>query len=153
MRPAVTLLAVLATAGVSLAFADPPDTPAAPKPQSAEAQTPASAAAPGPASAVSVAPQTSPLTTTAATPAAPAKPDERMMERQLRLQGYRLSMVHGDEKYCRREAPLGSRLESVMHCVTVTEAEAMAREGRETTERIQQHTPGCLQPSQGGCGH
>jgi hypothetical protein len=36
--------------------------------------------------------------------------------------------------------------------VTVAEAELMAKEGRETAERMQRGTPGCLQPSQGGCG-
>jgi len=69
-----------------------------------------------------------------------------MIERQLRLQGYRPSMVRGQVKYCRREAPLGSHLESAMHCVALAEAELMMREGRETTERLQQ-SQGCLTPS------
>jgi hypothetical protein len=76
-----------------------------------------------------------------------------MLEQQLRLQGYRLSMVRGEEKYCRREAPLGSRLESVMHCMTLAEAEVMVHEGKETTERIQRNQTACLKPAQGGCGN
>jgi cytochrome c553 len=86
----------------------------------------------------------------AAKPAATSA--EGMMEQQLRLQGYKLSMVRGSEMYCRREAPLGSRLGSQLHCVTVAEAELMAKEGRETAERIQRGTPGCLNPASGGCG-
>ena len=75
-----------------------------------------------------------------------------MAEQLLRLQGYRLSMVHGEEKYCRREIPLGSHLPTVMHCVTVAEAEEMAREGRDTTEHIQRNMSGCLNKAMGGCG-
>jgi hypothetical protein len=125
MRPAVVTVAMLTIGGQSIALADPPVTPT---------QTPAAAPA-------------KPAPSTASTS------DERMLEQQLRLQGYRLSMVRGEEKYCRREAPLGSRLESVMHCVTLAEAEVMVREGKETTERIQRNQTGCLQPAMGGCGH
>ena len=145
MRPAVVMLAVLAGAS-SLALADPLPAPEAPTP------------------AVSVAPPVSPQTsvvqtpdkkTPVVTPASPtaSEPRERMVEQQLRLQGYRLTMVHGEEKYCRREAPLGSRLTTVMRCVTVDQAEMATREGREVTEREQRNTPACLQPSAGGCGH
>ena len=137
------LFALIAIGGLSLAVADPP-------------VAPASSAAAGPAPAASAAPPP-PATpaATAQTPApAPAKPvpDERMIAQQLRLQGYRLSMVRGEEKYCRREAPLGSRLESVMRCLTLQEAELMAKEGKETTERVQRNQVACLKPAQGGCG-
>jgi hypothetical protein len=74
------------------------------------------------------------------------------MEQQLRLQGYKLSMLRGEEKFCRREIPIGSHLATVFHCVTVEEAEGMAKEGRETTERIQRNSVACLTPAQGGCG-
>jgi hypothetical protein len=154
MRPALALLAVL-TGGLSIAFADPPETPATPKPestaaQSAHAQEPtgqnsATPAAPEPATGAAV-------QTPAAVPPAPSASDERMAQQQLRLQGYRPSMVNGEQLYCRREAPLGSRLESVRHCVTLAEAELMAKEGKETTERLQRNPPGCLNPAQGGCG-
>jgi hypothetical protein len=36
--------------------------------------------------------------------------------------------------------------------VTIAEAELMANEGRESTERVQRTTPGCLPGPQGGCG-
>jgi hypothetical protein len=138
MKPAVLMLAVLAGAP-SLAFADPPNPPPAP-----ESPTPAA----------SVPPALSPQTPVVTAPKpAVSESKERMAEQQLRLQGYKLTMVRGEEKYCRREAPLGSHLATVMHCVTVEEAEMMAREGREVTEREQRNTTGCLQPSMGGCGH
>lgn len=143
MRSAVVTLALIALGGQSLALADPPVAPAA------AAQTPA-AAVPAPAAAAQ---------TPAVTPAKPASTasaastsDERIIEQQLRLQGYRLSMVRGQELYCRREAPLGSRLESVMHCMTLAEAEVMAHEGKETTEQLQRRQPGCLNAAAGGCG-
>jgi len=153
MKPALALLAIL-TAGLPLAFADPPDTPANPSAaqQNASAkdgtsQNGAAQTAPSPPAAAAARTPPAP----AATPA-PGIPGERMAEQQLRLQGYRLTMVRGQEMYCRREAPLGSRLESTMHCVTVAEAEIMAKEGKETTERLQRNTPGCLTPAMGGCG-
>jgi len=156
MRAAVVMLVIL-TGGVSPAFADPPETPATPKSDSTAAQsdnaqdstdqnsTTHTMPAPAPAAAVQ---------TPAAAPVkpAPSTPDERMAEQQLRLQGYRPSMVNGEEMYCRREAPLGSRLQSARHCVTLAEAELIAKEGKETTERLQRNTPGCLGPAQGGCG-
>jgi hypothetical protein len=74
----------------------------------------------------------------------PSASGERIQEQLLRSQGYKLSMVNGQEKYCRREIPLGSRLATIMRCVTVAEAQAMAREGREFTERIQRNTQACV---------
>ncbi|HWW79230.1 MAG TPA: hypothetical protein VNY82_06520, partial [Steroidobacteraceae bacterium] len=134
--------------GGSLAFADPPATPVAP--ESRSSATPSSTAedSTGQNSADRTVPTTV-AATAAKTPAvAPANPTpsasgERMAEKQLRMEGYKLSMVHGQEKYCRREIPLGSHLPTVVHCVTVAEAEAMVREGREVTERIQRNTVGC----------
>ena len=148
MKPAVVMLAVLAGAP-SLAFADPPNPPPAP-----ESPTPAASVPPAlsPQTPVAENPVTPGPVVTPPKPAA-SESKERLAEQQLRLQGYKLTMVRGEEKYCRREAPLGSHLATVMHCVTVEEAEMMAREGREVTEREQRNTPGCLQPSMVGCGH
>lgn len=152
MRPAVAMLAIFATGALSFAVADPPaDPPAAanptPAPSPSEAQpsqeAPDKTAAPHAAETSAVAPAK----------AAASDSDERMQERLLRDQGYKLAMVRGQPKYCRRETPIGSHLASVMHCVTVAEAEMMAKEGRETTERIQRNVSGCLTPSAGGCGH
>jgi hypothetical protein len=157
MRPAVAMLAILTIGALSLAFADPPANPVAPESRStptpnstAEDSTgqrsaaptvPATAAAPA-ATAPAVAPGQS----------TPSASDEQLQKRLLQSQGYKLSMVNGQEKYCRREAPVGSHLASALHCVTVAEAEAMAREGREVTEHLQHNMAGCLTPSAGGCG-
>lgn len=141
MKLAAAAFALLTAGPLSPACADPPDTPAAPAPESAAA-TPA-------------APESA---TTPATPAAaaakpaPASGDERMQEALLRYQGYRLSMVRGEEKWCRREVPLGSHLPTVMRCITAQEAEEMAREGRWTTEHVQRNQTACLTPAAGGCG-
>jgi hypothetical protein len=160
MRPAAATLAILTTAGLSLAFADPPATPAtpvAPESRSTPAQNSTAEDSTGQNSAAHAVPETA-AAPAAETPAvAPAKPTpsasaERLQEQLLRSQGYKLSMVNGQEKYCRREIPLGSHLATVFHCMTVAEAQAMAKEGRETTERIQRSTAGCLNPAQGGCG-
>ena len=157
MKPAVTLFALLAAGGLSIAFADPPDTPVAPEPTSAAApkspaedaaaeQTPANTAPATPSPAAVQTPAT-----VAAQPG-PTAPDERMQEALLRYQGYKLSMVRGEAKWCRREVPLGSHLASVMRCITVQEAEEMAREGRWTTEHVQRNQTACLTPAAGGCG-
>jgi hypothetical protein len=157
MRPAVATLAILTATGLSLAFADPQATPVAPESRSTTAQSSTAEDSTGQNSAAHTVPATTAATapeTPAATPAksTPSASGERLQEQLLRSQGYKLSMVNGEEKYCRREIPLGSHLPTVLHCVTVAEAEAMAREGRETTERIQRSTAGCLNPAQGGCG-
>lgn len=76
-----------------------------------------------------------------------------MTERQLRSEGYKLVMVRGEEKYCRRETPVGSHLASVLHCLTVAEAEAAAKEAREVTQHIQRNTAGCLSKGAGACGN
>jgi hypothetical protein len=93
--------------------------------------------------------------TSASAPSAPAADasDERMIEQQLRLNGYKLRVQNGEKVYCKRGAPLGSRLETQLQCTTVAEAELMQKEGREITEGIQRRTSGCLNAAQGGCGH
>ena len=154
MKTMVAMLALLVAGGLSVVSADP----AAP----AAAATPAPAAQNSPAEDSSDHSSAKPVSAPAATaenpaaaaakPVASSAPKERAEEQLLRNQGYKLTMVNGQEMYCRREAPLGSRLGSTVHCVTVQEAELIAKEGREVTERIQRSTPGCLGPSMGGCG-
>jgi hypothetical protein len=157
MKPAFPVFALLAAGGLSIAFADPPVTPVAPESASAAApKNPAedSAAQQTPANTAPATPPTAAVQTaaTAAAKPGPTAPDERMQEALLRYQGYKLSMVRGEEKWCRREVPIGSHLASVMRCITVQEAEEMAREGRLTTEQVQRNQPACLQPAAGGCG-
>jgi len=149
MKAAVAMLAILTTGALSLAFADPPATPVAPESRSTTAQNSTAEDSTGQNSAAHTVPATA-AATAAETPAVAAAkptssaPHERMAEQLLRSQGYKLSMMRGEEKYCRREIPLGSHLPTVLHCVTVAEAEAMAREGREVTERIQRNTSACV---------
>jgi hypothetical protein len=155
MRPAVAMLAILTTGGLSLAFADPPATPVAPESRSTTAQSSTAEGSKDQNSAAHTVPATAAPTAAETPAAAPATPTatasaEPMAERLLRSQGYKPSMNHGEKLYCRREIPLGSHLPTVLHCVTVAQAEAMAREGREVTEHIQRNTAGCLTTGTGG---
>lgn len=159
MKPAVATLAILTAGALSLAFADPPAGPVVPESRNntaqnstAEDNSSQSSAAPAvPATAAVTAAKTPAVASAQPTPG-PSAEQAREQERLLRNQGYKLRMVNGEERYCRREMPLGSHLATVMHCVTIAEAEAMAREGRETAERIQRNTSGCINKSLGGCG-
>jgi hypothetical protein len=78
--------------------------------------------------------------------------DERMQEKLLREQGYKQYMLNGEKLFCRREIPLGSHLATRLGCLTVAEAQLIAKEGQQFTERLQRNTPGCLAPgsSHGG---
>lgn len=159
MKPAVATLAILAAGTLSLAFADPPTNPVVPESQSTTARDSTAEDTTSQSSAAHAVPAAAAATTARTSAVAPAQPTpspstEQEQERLLRNQGYKLKMVNGQEKYCRREIPLGSHLASVMHCVTVAEAEAMAREGRETAERAQRNQTACiLIKATGSCGN
>jgi hypothetical protein len=154
MKTVAAILTLLMTGVLSVVSADPaaPATPASPAPaaQSSPAENSNDQSSAKPVSAPAATAENP--AATAAKPVASSAPKERAEEQLLRNQGYKPTMVNGEEMYCRREAPLGSRLGSTVHCVTVQEAELIAKEGREVTERIQRTTPGCLGPSMGGCG-
>ena len=159
MRPAVATLAILTIGGPSFAFADPPATPvpaesgntATPNGHAEDSTGQNGAAHTAPARVAATAAETPAVVPAkSSTPSASA---ESQQEQLLRFQGYQLRMVRGQVKYCRREMPLGSRLPTVLHCVTVAEADAMAREGKEVTERVQRNTSGCLSSQAGSCGH
>ena len=149
------MLAIVAMDGLSLALADPPDIPVAapPSPSIAGEKSPAEDST-GRRTATQTVPAAAsqPATAASAKPIATAS-DEPKEEKQLRGRGYRPTMINGEKLFCRREAPLGSRIPTELHCVTVAEAKMIAREGRETTEEIQRNQTGCLKPAQGGCGH
>jgi hypothetical protein len=157
MRPAIAILVMLTTGGLSSALADPPATPA-PESRGTTAQNSTSEDSASQNSVSQTAPATAAATAagtsaTASTNPAPHAPEEPAEEKLLRLQGYRPTMVSGEMLYCRREIPLGSHLPSTLKCVTVAEAKLMAEEGRRTTERIQRNTVACLNPQTGGCGN
>jgi hypothetical protein len=49
-------------------------------------------------------------------------------------------MRNGEKIYCRREAPMGSRISSGQHCGTVAELADTTQVGREGLERTQRNT-------------
>lgn len=149
------MLGLCATGG--FAIADPPATPAVP--ESAATPTQSSSGADTGSHGNNPVQSTPTAGAAQATTAvvAPANPDrtasdEQLTDRQLRSEGYKLAMVRGEERYCRRETPTGSHLSSVLHCVTIAEAQAMAKEAREVTQHIQHNTTGCLMGAH-GCGN
>lgn len=156
MRTATAALAILTSGGLSLALADPPAMPVAPESQGVAATQSSQArdtAGQNNAAHTLSAPATAAAAQTAAgAKPAPHTPGERTAEQQLRREGYKPSQVNGETLYCKREAPLGSRIATTLHCMTVSEAEMIAREGRETTEHIQRTVSGCLGAAMGGCG-
>lgn len=153
MRTAVAVLAILTSGGMSRALADPPGTPPTSEaPSTAGQKSPADEGTGRSTAAATVPAIPAPAATTPT--AAPAKPipsasDETQAEKSLRDQGYKPAMRNGEKVFCRREAELGSRLANKLHCMTVAEAELIAKEGRETTERLQRSTAGCLAGAHG----
>jgi hypothetical protein len=154
MSRTVVMLTIL-TAGIGpLAFADPP-APKVPaqtrssadqKTRDDTTQPDSSTPAAAPTPAVTAA-DSAPVAKPTATPS-----DDSKREALLLDQGYKPAMRNGEKVFCKRETPMGSRLPSALHCLTVAEAELIAKEGREATERIQRNTVGCLGASSGGCG-
>jgi len=153
MNRTVVMLVLFAAASGSLAFADPP-APGVPvqSPGGADQKSRADTIQPDRAVAAATAPaDTTAAKAPAAGPTASAA-DEARREALLLDQGYKPAMRNGEKVFCKRETPMGSRLPTALHCLTVAEAELIAKEGRETTERIQRNSVGCLNPSTGGCG-
>jgi hypothetical protein len=154
MSRTVVILTIL-TAGIgSLACADPP-IPEVPAQTSSNADQKSSNDTTQPNSSTPAA-ATTPAATTAdsaqaAKPAASASDDSKR-EATLLDQGYKPAMRNGEKVFCKREIPMGSRLPTALHCLTVAEAELIAQEGRETTERIQRSMVGCMDKASGGCG-
>jgi hypothetical protein len=156
MRLTVTVLACLTAGGISQAFADPPVTPATPPPAAvpAPAAAPAAATTAPPATAPAAAATAAPAAATAARPAAPSAVDgEAQKEKQLRAQGYTPRMRDGQKYFCKREAPIGSRLESIMKCLTPEEADRVAIDARANVEHMQR-SMGCMGTAKGSnCGN
>lgn len=74
-----------------------------------------------------------------ASPAQSAKSEElTATEKSLLSQGYKLRIVDGEKKFCRRETALGSNLERTV-CTTAARAEQSREDAREITERIQRN--------------
>jgi hypothetical protein len=158
MRLIVTVLACLTAGGISQAFADPPTAPATPPPAAvpASAATPAAATtapATPPAAASTPAPAAATTAQPAAAPPSSAAADEAQKEKQLRAQGYSPRMRDGQKYFCKREAPVGSRFESKLTCLTPEEADRVATDARANIEHMQR-SMGCMGTARGStCGN
>ncbi len=154
MSRTVVLLTMLSAGIASLAFADPP-IPEVPAPtrSSADQKSRDDTTQPNPRTSPGAATPAATTTDSAQVAKPPASSsDDSKREALLLDQGYKPAMRNGEKVFCKREIPMGSRLPTALHCLTVAEAELIAKEGRETTERIQRNTVGCLSPASGGCG-
>jgi hypothetical protein len=142
MRFDILALAVLGIGSLALAVAAEP----APATQPERTAAPAAVvtdSAPSATSAAKELPASSPAAATAtnSTPAAKAAaPELSPPENRLINLGYKPQMRNGEKVYCRREAPMGSRISSGQHCGTVAELEATTQVSREGLERSQRNT-------------
>ena len=144
MRLIVSVLACVAVGGLSAALADPsaPNSPATPTTPAAAATSAVPAAA-APAAAAPAAAAPAAADTTGGTPAhsanATATPAPAIdpREKHLLSQGYKPQMVKGERVFCKREAVMGSRTETVSHCGTVDQLASETRLSREATENSQ----------------
>ena len=145
MRLAVCVLACVAASAMTPALADPE--------ANAPSATPAASAAPAAPAAAPAATPAAATTPVAAHPAASTAPaagehpaveiDAAQMdqlEKHFVSEGYKVEMHNGEKIYCRREAPMGSRISSGQHCGTVAELASTTQEGREGLERTQRNT-------------
>jgi hypothetical protein len=109
------------------------------------ATAPAAAATTAPAAATTSGPVTAPSSSAAAA--------EAQKEKQLRAQGYAPRMRNGQKEFCKREAPIGSRFESKLNCLTPEEADQIANDARANIEHMQR-SMGCMGTSKGStCGN
>jgi hypothetical protein len=140
MRLDILALAVLGVGRLALAVAADP-APATPPERAAAPATAVTDSVSSAKSATTGVPAPAPSPATSA-PAAPkgAAPELSAAENRLINLGYKPQMRNGEKIYCRREAPMGSRISSGQHCGTVAELATTTQEGREGLERTQRNT-------------
>jgi hypothetical protein len=140
MRLDILALAVLGVGRLALAVAADP-APATPPERAAAPATAVTDSASSAKSATTGVPAPAPSPATSA-PAAPkgAAPELSAAENRLINLGYKPQMRNGEKIYCRREAPMGSRISSGQHCGTVAELATTTQEGREGLEKTQRNT-------------
>jgi hypothetical protein len=142
MRFHILALAVLGVGSLALAVAAEP----APATQPERAAAPAAVVTDSAPSATSAAKEisaSSPASSPATNPAPTAKaapPELSPAESRLINLGYKPQMRNGEKIYCRREAPMGSRISSGQHCGTVAELATTTQVGREGLERTQRNS-------------
>lgn len=140
MRFDILALALLAVGSLTLAAAAEPAPATQPEraPAPAAVATDSASSAPSAATAVPAPPPApSPATNAPAAPKA-AAPDLSAYEQHLLAQGYKPVTRNGEKVYCKRDAPLGSRISAGEHCGTVAELATATRDGREYLEKTQQ---------------
>jgi hypothetical protein len=134
------LLALMALGAGGLALAADP----APTQQSERAAMPATvvtdSASPAPSAKTTApalpsasSPASSQPAATKTTAAAALSADEQ----RLIAKGYKPQMRNGEKIYCRREAPLGSRISDVQHCGTVSQLATATQDGKDYVEKTQ----------------
>jgi hypothetical protein len=96
------------------------------------------------ASHTTSAPTPPPASSPAASPSAPPKvaPEVSADERRLISLGYKPQMRNGEKVYCRREAALGSRINTTQHCGTVAQLATATQEEKDSVEKIQRNPKG-----------
>ena len=126
MRIFVAALAALGAGAASLALADPSATP------------PATEAAPvtAPAPAAPAVPATPAAASTAAVQASKAQEIDPF-EKHLMAEGYRPEMQGGEKMYCRKDAPLGSRLSGQKTCATAEQWKLREDQTKEGVSKAQ----------------
>jgi len=68
-----------------------------------------------------------------------AKPQElTAAEKNLLSQGYKMRLIDGEKRFCRKETVLGSNLERTV-CTTPAQVAESQRTGRDITEQIQRN--------------
>lgn len=139
MRLIVSVLACVAVGGLSAALADPsaPNSPATPTTPAAAATSAVPAAAAPAAAAPAAADTTGGTPAHSANATATPAPAIDPREKHLLSQGYKPQMVKGERVFCKREAVMGSRTETVSHCGTVDQLLSETRLSREATENSQ----------------
>ncbi len=139
MRLIVSVLACVAVGGLSAALADPsaPNSPATPTTPAAAATSAVPAAAAPAAAAPAAADTTGGTPAHSANATATPAPAIDPREKHLLSQGYKPQMVKGEKVFCKREAVMGSRTETVSHCGTVDQLASETRLSREATENSQ----------------
>jgi hypothetical protein len=150
MRLTLKVLACVSTGvmGVALA-ADPPAA------ATAETQSPATSAAAGAPTPTADAPVTQAPPREASTPPPQSArvQSDAQVEKNLRAQGYKLTMRNGERVFCRRETPIGSHLPSHLNCLTAEEALILTRDAQNNTMHQQRNSSACMvDKATGACG-
>jgi hypothetical protein len=139
MRVTVGFLFVLCAGVMTRALAGDP-TPPPPSPTPSATTAPASAA---PQSATAPAAADSSAAKPAEVAAADVEKEKATVDakdKELKSRGYKMQMRNGEKWFCRREAPMGSRLE-VMECNTAESIYAKEASSQEMVRRMQIYSP------------